>query len=118
MPKCRNPECQKELPEGRVACNETCMRKSFDKRTDQGQKLTSEENIWFGQARRKRAMDSIIKLARELCPIQYKKFVGIVCFRTGLSLRKVTDDFLEILLELGLLKLNEGILTLNEAKPP
>jgi hypothetical protein len=119
MPRCKNPECMKEIPEGRICCNEKCMRQylALKKMTRKELKFVSEEDIWLGQERRKRAMETIQKLARESCPIPYKKFACLVSLRTGLSLRKVTDDYLEILLELGLLKRNDNILTFKEAEP-
>jgi hypothetical protein len=121
LPKCLNPECKKDLPKGKFACDEKCVRRyhelnpsqkltNGENEENQSTKLTSEENIWFGQERRKRAMETILKLAKESCPINYKKFYALVSFRTGLSLRKITEDYLEILLELGLLKIDYGIL--------
>jgi hypothetical protein len=32
MPICKNPECRKELPEGKNYCNEDCVRKASDLR--------------------------------------------------------------------------------------
>lgn len=113
--------CGKELPENNIEsgiCSEECMRRHYElkKKNEKELNLTSEEGIWLGQDRRKRAMETIKKLARESCPISYKKFACLVSFRTGFSLRKVTDDYLEILLVLGLLKRNDNILTFEEAE--
>ena len=47
----------------------------------------------------------------------YKKFACTVSYRTGLSLRKVTDDYLEVLIELGFLKRNDGMLELGRTEP-
>jgi hypothetical protein len=103
MNTCRNPECGKEIDEGKKYCDEKCLKRHIELKKP---KLDSEENLWLGQDRRKRAMETILKLAKELCPISYKQFACVVSYRTGLSLRKITDDYLEVLLELGLLKLN------------
>jgi len=122
MPTCRNPECGKQAPEGSNYCGEECLRrhielkKSKQQQTKSGEKLTSEEDLWLGQARRKRAQETILKLAKELCPIPYKRFACLVSYRTGLSYRKITDDYLEVLLEIGLLKRNENILTMGETE--
>jgi hypothetical protein len=91
MPTCQNPECGKEIAEGKKYCDEACVRRHLEikKRLP---KLASEENLWLGQDRRKRAMETILKLAREHCPVPYKKFACIVSYRTGLSLRKIQDD--------------------------
>ena len=111
MPICQNPECQKEVAKGKKYCDEACLRRHLKLKKP---KLASEENLWLGQNRRKRAMETILKLARELCPKPYKQFACIVSYRTGFSLRKLTDDYLEVLLELGLLKRNENVLILGE----
>jgi hypothetical protein len=113
MPTCQNPECQKEVSEGKKYCGETCFKRHLELKKP---KLASEENLWLGQDRRKRAMETILKLARELCPMPYKQFACIVSYRTGLSLRKITDDYLEVLLELSLLKRSDNLLILGDAE--
>jgi len=115
MPKCRNPECGKEVPQGFIYCGEDCLRRHMELKKSKQQtepRLTSEEDIWLGQGRRKRAMDTVERLAKELCPIPYKRFVCTVSYRTGLSYRKIADDYLEVLLQIGLLKRNGDILLL------
>lgn len=120
MPNCRNLECGKEVPEGKRYCNPDCLKRDVELKNEakrqqpNGLKLKSEENVWLGQERRKRAMETIRKLARENCPMPYKKFASLVSYRTGLSYRKVTDDYLEILLELGLLKRNDDGLVVGK----
>ena len=123
MPTCKNPECGKEILEGRAYCGEACQRRYHELKrlkqpvTEIVEKRTNEEDILIGQGRRKRAMEIILKLARELCPMQYKRFASEVSYRTGLSLRKIEDDYLEVLLQVGLLRRNDNILTLPEAVP-
>jgi len=112
MPKCLNPECGKEVPEGSAYCGEECLRRHLELKKQSN--LASEEDIWLGQSRRKRAINTIMRLAEELCPIGYKRFICTVAYRTGLSYRKISDDYIEILLEIGLLKLNDGIITVGE----
>ena len=111
MKKCMNPECRKEIPEEKKYCNETCLKRHLQLKKP---RLASEENLWLGQDRRKRAMETILKLAREHCPMSYKKFACIVSYRTGLSLRKIQDDYLQVLLELGLLERNDSNLALGD----
>ena len=74
--------------------------------------LAKEEDIWLGQRRRMRAMDVFQKLAKELCPMPQGKFISIASYLTGLSRRKVADDYLLVLLDVGILTVNEGILHL------
>jgi hypothetical protein len=111
MTKCQNPECQKEIVEGKKYCNETCLRRHLKLKRP---KLASEENLWLGQDRRKRAMETILKLAEELCPMSCHKFACIVSYRTGLSLRKITDEYVEVLLATGLLERKGNILNLGD----
>jgi uncharacterized Zn finger protein len=115
MNKCQNPECGKELSEGKTYCDENCLRKHQElKRL---KKLEVDEEEWLGQGRRKRAVEKIMKLAKKLLPMSYKHFACTVSYRTGLSLRKVTDDYLEVLIELDLLKRNDGALELGRPEP-
>ena len=117
MPICKNPECRKEIPEGRAYCDENCLKRHLELKNARGEtNLTQEDEIWLGQRRRKHAMDIILRLAKELCPISYRKFVSMVSYRTGLSRRKVADDYLIVLLDVGILELNEGLLSVMENK--
>jgi hypothetical protein len=93
------------------------MRRYYELKKEERPNLESEPNLWIGQGKRKNIMEAILKLARENLPMNLKKFSCLVSFRTNLSLRKVTEDYLEILIELGVLKLDVGVLSLNEAEP-
>ncbi len=127
MNVCNNPLCKKEIPDTLKYCSEDCLRQALDTKNVQNKKIKSEENnqtsnlaseetLWLGQDRRKRATETILRLAKELCPLSLKRFACIVSCRTGLSIRKVTDDYLEVLLEIGLLKREDNLLYFNEAK--
>jgi hypothetical protein len=122
MPKCRNPECQKEIAKGLTYCGEDCLKRHLElikirpQETENRKEPTSEGEIWLGQGRRKRAMETIIKLAKGLLPMTLKKFACEVSYRTGLSLRKVMDDYLEVLMEVGILKINGNVLSMAGAE--
>tara|TARA_B100001971_G_C18067508_1_gene471258 strand:- start:259 stop:516 length:258 start_codon:yes stop_codon:yes gene_type:complete len=75
-----------------------------------------EEDIWLGQRRRRRAMDIITRLAKEVCPAYHGKFVSAISYRTGLSRRKISDDYLVVLLDVGILRLNGGMLHLVDTQ--
>jgi hypothetical protein len=113
MPLCKNPECQKEVPENKIYCKQECLQRHLELKKIERKGLVlngEEEDIWLGQKRRKRAMDIILNLAKETCPISSSKFVSYVSYRTGLSRRKVRDDYLETLIDVALLELEKGIL--------
>ena len=59
-------------------------------------------------------MDVISRLAKELCPMPYRKFVSMVSYRTGLSRRKLADDYIVVLLDVGILVNKEGTLNVAE----
>jgi len=59
-------------------------------------------------------MEIISRLAKELCPMPYRKFVSMVSYRTGLSRRKVADDYIVVLLDVGILENKEGTLSVVE----
>jgi len=46
--------------------------------------------------------------------MSFKEFACLVSYKTGLSLRKITDDYLEVLLNVGVLKEKGGILSVVE----
>jgi hypothetical protein len=75
--QCQNPECKKDLTEGKKYCNEDCLRRYLELKKPRLERLSSEENLWLGQDRRKRAMETILKLAKELYPISYKQFASL-----------------------------------------
>ena len=114
MNKCKNPECGKAIPKGSNYCSEDCLRRHIELK--QQSKLSTCEDEWLGQGRRKRAVEKIMTLAQELLPMSYKKFACTISYRTGLSLRKVTDDYLEVLIELGFLRRNDGMLELGRTE--
>ena len=59
------------------------------------------------RGRSTRAMEIISRLAKELCPMPYRKFVSMVSYRTGLSRRKVADDYIVVLLDVWILENKE-----------
>jgi hypothetical protein len=61
-------------------------------------------------------MEIIEDIAKELCPISLRKFVSKVSYRTGLSLRKISDDYVRILIDIGFLTLTKNTLFLNEKR--
>jgi hypothetical protein len=117
MPKCRNPECGKEISKEMSYCGEDCLRRHLEikkeaKNSENNKNcLKNEADIWQGQERRKRAMETIKKLAQELFPMEYDKFACTVSYRTGLSLRKITDEYLKILLTVGIIERNGNTLS-------
>lgn len=118
MNRCKNLECKKEIPKGMNYCGEDCLRRHVETKKEaktsgnNKSRLENEVDIWQGQERRKRAMETIKKLAQELFPMEYDKFACIVSYRTGLSLRKITDEYLKILLTVGIIQRNGNTLTL------
>lgn len=118
MPVCGNPECQKEVPDDHAYCDGDCLMRHLElKKIERGAMyLTQEEDIWLGQSRRKRAMDIISRLAKEMCPISHGKFVSIVSYKTGLSRRKIAEDYLVVLTDVGILQLNGGMLHLTRTQ--
>ena len=114
MPICRNPECPKGIPDDRTHCDKVCFDRDHELRrlARTGLDLTLEDDVWLGQRRRRRAMEIVTRLAKEMCPISQGKFVSAVSYRTGLSRRKISDDYLVVLLDVGILRRNDGTLHL------
>jgi len=111
MPKCRNPECGKDLPKGMAYCGEDCLRQHLELRKEKGidsaeEESNSQETQWLGQERRKRAMDVILLSAYKFGSMGYDQFASKMSYETGLSLRKITDDYLRVLTNMGFLSRN------------
>jgi len=47
-------------------------------------------------------------------PIEYERFVAKVSYYTGLSLRKITDDYLRVLINVGFVERNGNLLRLTD----
>ena len=115
MPFCRNPECRKEIPEDRTHCDKICFDRDYElRRLTRGEpNLVQEDKLWPGTRKRDQQMETITRLAKELCPSSYKKFISLVAYRTGLTPRKVREDYVDVLLDIGILELSEGKLRLT-----
>jgi predicted transcriptional regulator len=71
--------------------------------------------VWLGQEKRRAIMDVIKAIAKECLPMGYNEFASIVSYRVGLSYRKITDDYLRVLLNVGFLQKDENqTLTLGD----
>jgi len=126
MNRCQNPECGKPVPEGKNYCSEECLkrhleikrkekkRKKKERRDEFEERRVQEPSIWLGQERRKRAMDTIMFLLSRWQPIEYERFVAKVSYYTGLSLRKITDDYLRVLVNVGFVERNGNLLRLTD----
>ena len=110
--------CGKSLPRDSKLdfCSKECMEKYKEKRVETFTltKTDKKDEYWVGQRRRKRVVEIIIEIAKQNCPMSIKKFASLVSYKTGLSLRKIRDDYLEVLLDVGILKEKNGILALAE----
>ena len=97
---CRNPACNKAIADNMNYCSEECLREhqmSKGKSKVENKKVVNNNdnfNIWMGQKRRKVAFSIIQELCKEIAPISFKKFCCEVAYRTGLSLRKISDDYM------------------------
>ena len=112
--KCLN--CGKPLPKGSDLdfCSKECLEQYRKRERAIQAKRTIKDECWLGQSRRKRAVEVIIELAKQNLPMSFKEFACLVSYKTGLSLRKITDDYLEVLLNVGVLKEKGGILSVAE----
>ena len=115
MPLCGNPECRKEISEDRTHCDKDCFNRDYElRRLARGEtNLAQEDKLWPGTRKRVQQMETITRLAKELCPSSYKRFISAVSYRTGLTPRKVREDYVDVLLDVGILELSGGKLQLT-----
>ena len=132
MPNCQNPECQKEIPENRKYCNENCLKRYFELKKEQRQQKSSEykneheqgiqtdallgtNSEWVGQDRAKNTMNIILKICIELCPRAKDALIAYLRYRTGLSWRKIEEDYFRTLSKIGALRVDsENVVTVTE----
>ena len=102
----------KEIPEDRTHCDKTCFDRDYELRKHASGEfyIAPEDKLWPGTRKRMQQMDTISRLAKEMCPISYRKFISAAAYSTGLTPRKMREDYVEVLLGVGILRLNGGIL--------
>jgi hypothetical protein len=65
-----------------------------------------QKNNFLGTQRRKEAMSTIVQLCRENLPMEEKKFLCILSYKTNLTIRKLEEDYINVLLGVGILQKN------------
>lgn len=68
-----------------------------------------KKSEFLGTERRKKAMDVIMQICRENNPCPYKELVNILSYKTGLTTRKIEEDYLEVLISVRMLQLNKNL---------
>jgi hypothetical protein len=88
-----------------------------EKQENNGEKIINlevrQKSEFLGTERRKNAMRIILQLCRENLPMEYKKFICVLSYRTGLTIRKVEEDYIEVLKTVGVLQQNKYMLELG-----
>lgn len=126
MPNCRNPECGKEIPEGKAYCNEECLRRSLELKRKS--KELARDDTTFNT-------DPTIEVVLKYIGIEKKNFTKDVAYRhwerfvefarnnsgkswgnfikprlrsyIGIDYRYI-DDFLDSCLSWGVIELKDG----------
>lgn len=66
--------------------------------------LDAIKPIFQGTTKRNEMMKKILQIAREQLPMNQKKFTNVVAFMTGLTPRKVAEDYLQLMLDVDVLQ--------------
>ncbi|MHA2112325.1 MAG: hypothetical protein ACW98W_12655 [Candidatus Hodarchaeales archaeon] len=133
MPNCLNPECQKELPDGKYCCDEICSQRYFElKRTNRqnpsknkkkpdrtadidNRRLFGSTSEWVGQDRARNTMNTILKICLDLCPAKKEILIAHMRYRTGLSWRKIEEDYFRTLCKIGAIHVDgNNLVTVTE----
>jgi hypothetical protein len=72
MPKCQNPECGKETPEGKDYCDENCLRKGLELKRKERKQKAIDQPI---------AQDQTIEAVLEHMGIEKSIFTKVVAYR-------------------------------------
>lgn len=68
-----------------------------------------KKSAFLGTERRKIAMSTILQICRENClPLcEEKKLLCIISYKTGLTVRKIDEDYISVLMAVGILQKNK-----------
>ena len=107
-----------EIPEDRTHCDRDCFERDYElRRQARGETyLAQEDKLWPGTIKRNQQMETITRLAKEMCPSTHKKFISYASYRTGLTPRKIREDYVEVLLDVGILILSGGMLNIADSQ--
>ncbi len=113
--KCKNLECEKQALPNTEFCSEECMLK-YKLSNIKSLNLGDVSDLWIGTSKRAKMTLRIIELIKENQPISIKQLVGIVSYCTGISRRVVQEDYLENLIDVGVIYTNGNEIHLTTKK--
>ncbi len=73
-----------------------------------------KKSEFIGTDRRKKTMSVIMQLCRELLPLDESEAVNIISFRTGLTTRKIEEDYIAVLKSIKFLDTENFALKVGE----
>jgi hypothetical protein len=76
----------------------------------------NSKSVFNGTNRRNQMMQAIVQMCREQLPMPQKEFINIVAFNTGLTTRKVQEDYLDVLVSVHVLQINKFNYELGESE--
>ena len=93
------------------------MSKPETTKSSQKHNQVEKMSHFQGAQKRKETMQQVIQMGRELLPCPMHLFVHKVCYRLGLSTRKIKEDYIDILVSNDIFQMQKGQLELgNEAE--
>lgn len=121
MPTCRNPECGKEIQEGKNYCDENCLRRHMELKKSKRQKpnniakLSRTNSEWVGQDRARNTMNTMLKICIEMCPVEKETLIAHMRYRTGLHWRKIEEDYFRTLWKINAVAIDSNnLVTVTE----
>lgn len=77
-----------------------------------------QKSEFLGTQRRKNAMSTVMQICREYCnpEINYNELLNLLCYRTGLTKRKLEEDYIEVLIGIKFLQHNKFNIELGESE--
>lgn len=67
--------------------------------------LDAIKPIFQGTGKRNEMMKKILQISREQLPMNQKKFINFVAFVTGLTPRKVCEDYIQLMIDVEVLQM-------------
>ena len=124
--KCQNPDCCKEVPEGKKYCNQTCLERHIEIKKEEKFKIACPESarllkretnlskiyafLGFDRINDKRLqvkadiMKKVLSYCSEWKSGNEKQWVDKLATRTCVSTRKIREDYIDPLISEGILE--------------
>ena len=103
MKKCRNPDCQEEIPDNLAYCNETCLRRHIEIKKQERVNFQDDAPNKGTEAKRllqEQAMKCMKRYPKDNTP---KEYACLLCWDIRVSQRTAFESYIQPMIAHGIL---------------